>query len=225
MKAQKEQWFDRTSLVVAAAFWLGMGGLGSRIEAAEVNLLEKCPTTLTVGDTGPNRARAWELSRSDIFHLTGFSFQVGSGFRMDVGPADLGLGHCADGAVWAVVMPRSSGTLTNTLTNQPESISHVKLRFHPKIISQLFPAATVMDDENQSLGAQMSVIEGVKFRSSWHAGNNAMIPEPKNLTVTLQPEWEYRIGLNSESVINFQTAAGVPLEPVLYTFKTKTYEP
>ena len=183
MKAQKKPWFERTSWVVALACWLSWGGLGSKAAAAEVNLLEKYPTTLTAGDADPSRARAWEFSTTDIFHLTGFNFQVGSGFRVEVGPADLGIGHGADGAVWAVVIPRTSGTLTSTATNQTEAIAHVWLRFHPKIIGQLFPAATVLDGGNQRLAAQMSVIAGVKFRSSWHAGNNAMIPEPKDLTV------------------------------------------
>ncbi len=40
------------------------------------------------------------------------------------------------------------------------------------------------------------------------------------LPVTLTPGTTYRLGLNSVSHKNFQSAAGVPLKPVLYTFKT-----
>jgi hypothetical protein len=41
------------------------------------------------------------------------------------------------------------------------------------------------------------------------------------LPVELKPGWEYQLGLNSVSHKNFQSAGGVPLEPVSYTFKTK----
>jgi len=40
------------------------------------------------------------------------------------------------------------------------------------------------------------------------------------LPVKLKPNWSYRLGLNSRSHINFQSANGVPLKPVVYTFKT-----
>ena len=41
------------------------------------------------------------------------------------------------------------------------------------------------------------------------------------LPVQLQANWQYRVGLNSSSHNNFKSEAGVPLEPVSYTFKTK----
>lgn len=41
------------------------------------------------------------------------------------------------------------------------------------------------------------------------------------LPVELKPGHKYNLGLNSESAINFQTASGVPLEPVAYSFTTK----
>ena len=40
------------------------------------------------------------------------------------------------------------------------------------------------------------------------------------LPVQLKPNWQYRMGLNSVSFKNFQSQAGVPLEPVVYTFST-----
>ncbi len=41
------------------------------------------------------------------------------------------------------------------------------------------------------------------------------------LPVELKPGWEYRVGLNSASFNNFQSEAGIPLEPVEYTFTTR----
>jgi Bacterial Ig-like domain len=40
------------------------------------------------------------------------------------------------------------------------------------------------------------------------------------LPVELKPNSQYRLGLNSQSFHNFQSADGVPLVPVVYTFKT-----
>jgi hypothetical protein len=40
------------------------------------------------------------------------------------------------------------------------------------------------------------------------------------LPVRLKPNWEYRLGLNSQTFTNFRSESGVPLDPVLYTFKT-----
>lgn len=42
------------------------------------------------------------------------------------------------------------------------------------------------------------------------------------LPVELRAGWEYHLGINSPSHRNFQSAGGVPLEPVSYGFKTKS---
>ncbi len=68
---------------------------------------------------------------------------------------------------------------------------------------------------------------------SWTGGgeNFPTIPDGKKpkwsadrktctLPVTLKPNWEYRLGLNSVSYKNFAGADGVPLEPVVYEFRT-----
>jgi len=108
--------------------------------------------------------------------------------RIDIGPADLGIGHCADGAVWAVVLPREGGKLTSPAATREETIAHVWLRFHPKEIRRLFPDETVSSNSATNLMAQMEIIASSKFTSSWHAGLNAMIPEPKDLTVDVDNE-------------------------------------
>jgi len=40
------------------------------------------------------------------------------------------------------------------------------------------------------------------------------------LPVELKPASQYRLGLNSQSFRNFKSADGVPLTPIVYTFKT-----
>jgi hypothetical protein len=41
------------------------------------------------------------------------------------------------------------------------------------------------------------------------------------LPVTLKADQTYEIGLNSPPFKNFRSAAGVPLAPVSYTFRTR----
>ncbi len=42
------------------------------------------------------------------------------------------------------------------------------------------------------------------------------------LPVELKPNCEYRLGLNCRSHKNFQSVGGVPLDPILFTFKTRS---
>jgi len=69
---------------------------------------------------------------------------------------------------------------------------------------------------------------------SWTGGGASFPPAPAGkkphwtedhltciLPVELKPAWDYRLGLNSVSYKEFRSAAGVPLDPVLYWFKTK----
>ncbi len=52
-------------------------------------------------------------------------------------------------------------------------------------------------------------------RPQWSAdGKSCRLP------VKLKPNWDYRLGLNSPSHQNFNSAAGLPLEPVVWTFRT-----
>jgi beta-lactamase regulating signal transducer with metallopeptidase domain len=151
--------------------------------AKGVDLLQKYPTTLTVGDGVPGKARPWQFTQEDIFQVSRFALEAGKDLRIEVGASDLGVGHCADGAVWAVLLPREEGTLTSSAATNQEKIAHVWLRFHPAQINRLFPPETVSATGQRKLQAQMSAIAGAKFTSSWHAGQKAMIPEPKDLTV------------------------------------------
>jgi RNA polymerase sigma-70 factor (ECF subfamily) len=150
---------------------------------ADVNLLEKYPTQLTAGDAAPENARAWDIADGDVYRLSQFVFEIPEMLRVETGAADVGIGHSKDGAVWAVVIPRETGTLTSPVEKSPEAISHIWLRFHPKEISRVLTPETVFGDGNAKLVGQMRAIAKVKMISSWQCNGNAMIPEPKDMTV------------------------------------------
>lgn len=153
------------------------------IPASAVDLLARYPTQLTKGDAEPDHARPWDFTQDDIFRVSTFELQVADKLKVKVDSADLGIGHCSDGAVWAVLLPRGEGTLTSSAADRSESIANVWLRFHPSQINQLFPPETVSTDGDTSRISQIRSVADAKFHSSWHAGNNAMIPEPKDVTV------------------------------------------
>jgi hypothetical protein len=103
----------------------------------------------------------------------------------------------------------------------------------PKIVS-MSPAngAKNVDPAIRSLKITFNVPMGGGF--SWTGGgpNFPTIPPGKKpswspdrrtciLPVELKPDWDYRLGLNSRSHKNFQSAGGIPLDPVEYTFSTK----
>lgn len=163
--------------------WLSLC-LALPLQGAGLDLLARYPTALVQGDASPDRARPWEFEAADIFHLAGFKLEEAE-LRIELGPSDLGIGHCTDGAVWAIVLPREKGSLVSPAADHEEPVAHLWLRFHPKELARLFPAETVAQEGATNLFAQMRIIANAKFSSSWHAGWNAMIPEPKDLTVDL----------------------------------------
>ena len=102
----------------------------------------------------------------------------------------------------------------------------------PKIVLMSPPNGAQDVDPNVSeLRVTFSVPMGGGF--SWTGGGPRFprIPAGKRpywtedrktcvLPVELNPDSDYRLGFNSPSHKNFQNAAGVPLDPVVYTFKT-----
>jgi len=101
------------------------------------------------------------------------------------------------------------------------------------VIVNMRPAdgATGVDPNTAELRVTFSVPMAGGF--SW-TGGGAAFPPPREggrphwtedrrtcvLPVILAPDHQYRLGLNSPSHKNFQSAAGVPLDPVVYTFQT-----
>lgn len=151
--------------------------------AAAIDLQERYPTQLTTGDDRPDRARPWEFSEKDIFHVSKFEFKIGDKLKVETGSADLGVGHCIDGAVWAVLIPRGQGTLISPAVGAEENVANVWLRFHPLEINRIFSPDTVFTDGNSNLVTQTRDIARTKIGSSWQAGGKAMISDPKDMTV------------------------------------------
>ena len=110
----------------------------------------------------------------------------------------------------------------------------LKARTQKPVVLEISPAngATDVDPTTAELRVTFSMPMGGGF--SW-TGGGPEYPEGIEgqgpywtedqrtcvLPVSLKPGQEYRLGLNSFSHKNFQSAAGVPLEPVDYRFQTR----
>ncbi len=102
----------------------------------------------------------------------------------------------------------------------------------PKIVSMKPPTGSQdVSPDIKELRVTFSVPMGGGF--SWTGGGPLFPTSPEGkkpfwtedhktcvLPVELKPNSQYRLGLNSPSYKGFQSAAGVPLAPVVYTFKT-----
>jgi hypothetical protein len=111
----------------------------------------------------------------------------------------------------------------------------LKLKTQKPQIIAMTPAngATDVDPATKELRVTFNV--PMKSGFSWTGGPPQFpaAPEGKKpywsedhktcfLPAELKPSTEYRLGLNSPSHKNFQSTAGVPLDPLTYTFKTKS---
>lgn len=163
---------------------------GSAAGAAAFDWFDRYPTTLTAGDT--TRGRPWTFSEDDIFALSSFQLKQGDQLDIAAGAADVGIGHCPDGAVWAVVVPRTASKIVSSAASQAEPVAHIWLRFHPQDLPVWFPPGTVTGAGGPDKARLMRRVAGAKFSNSWHMGPDAMIPPPGWLTVDLDTQTGYR---------------------------------
>ncbi len=150
-----------------------------------IDLLQRYPTSLTVGDSDPDRARAVEFAQADLFSVSRFQFPVGDQLRLELGPADLGVGHCPDGALWALLIARKGGTLVSPASTGKEPVARVWLRFHPKEINRLFPPETVSVGGSTNLVYEMRIVAKLKTSASYHSFGYCLIPDRKSATVDI----------------------------------------
>jgi C-terminal processing protease CtpA/Prc/outer membrane lipoprotein-sorting protein len=185
------KWRYSFVLVILLLSWSGLSAGQKRTvvraelytNSEQVDLLQRYPTTLTEKSVDPKKAREWEFSKKDIFYLSEFSLEIGDALEVTIGAADVGVGNCVDGAVWAVVIPRKQGSIKSSVISEIETIDHLWLRFHPAEVVTLFPPKTVVDTGDKKLWSRIQKIANSKIRSSWQAGGRAMIPGRSDLTV------------------------------------------
>ncbi len=169
-----------------------------------IDLLQRYPTTLTEVTT---QDFAWNFSKNDIFELSEFNLTVKDSLEIKLDAADVGIGVSENGAVWAAVIPRATGTILSEAAPMSEIVAHVWLRFNPSEIVKLFPPDTVKASGDAKTYNRMRQICDLRFRSSYHRGNNALIPAVGvygvDVDVTEGQRRFFSIDLNKKEVKHF----------------------
>lgn len=148
----------------------------------ETGLLKEYPATLSGGIEKPENALEWNFSEDDVYRVSKFEFNIAD-LKIEMGAADVGIGHATGGALWAVVMPREEGKLSSSRAKEEETVDHIWLRFHPAKLNQLFPPSTLVEDEKVEdiQFPLMRRIAHTKLRNSYHAGWNLLVPPPPQM--------------------------------------------
>ncbi|UCF33657.1 MAG: hypothetical protein JSV78_15130 [Phycisphaerales bacterium] len=153
--------------------------------AVALDLVEKYPCAAPAGEGTKADAKPATFTEADIYEITKFTLDKCEPMSLRVGRSDLAIGHNADGAVWAVVIPREGGWLTSPRNLQPEVIDHIWLRFHPSLLGTLFPPGTVVGVGRKNVADRVRDVAKVKLFNSWHVGERALVPPPHEMIVDI----------------------------------------
>ena len=168
-----------------------------------------------------NQRPYWRDVRTAVLPV---SLAAGRYYRVGINSKSYRNFHSAAG-----VPARPAAVYFTTRGASPE----LEAQVYKPVVTDMRPAngATAVDPRTTELRVTFSVPMGGGF--SWTGGGEEYPPIPEGqgpawmadghtciLPVRLEPNRQYRLGLNSPSHRNFQSAAGVPLDPILYTFRT-----
>lgn len=172
----------------------------------------------------PEGARAaWIDKRTCLLPVT---LERGKYYRVGINSTSFQNFRSADG-----VPARPSAIYFTTEGASPEVTARVRV---PKIVSmEPMNGSTDVDPQLKELRVTFDLPMGQGF--SW-TGGGSDFPKGREgsrptwsedrktctLPVELEPDREYRLGLNSPSHKNFQSESGIPLQPVLYSFRTRS---
>ncbi|MBN1880493.1 hypothetical protein JW823_10315 [bacterium] len=143
-------------------------------------------------DSNVKQAYAWEFTENDIYRLKNFHFKVADKLDVSTEDAFVGVGHCEQGAVWAVVIPDSPGMIGGSAIDKSMNVAHIWLRFNPGEINRLFLPKTVAKARKTGLQSEMDRIAKFKITSSWHSGGRAFLPPPGNITLDIRNDEDGR---------------------------------
>lgn len=97
----------------------------------------------TVDFKEPVRPVEWTCSAKDVWTLTKFQVERDEKLRITAGAATVTFGVKDSNAIWAVIVPKEPATISGELVGSGERATSILLRFNPRIVGDLFPAATV----------------------------------------------------------------------------------
>lgn len=158
-------------------------------------------TGSSAGAASPHITGHWELMLNDLFLVSHFQFGVGRDLQLELGESHLGIGHDANGALFAVIVPRENGKLIRRATNEVHPVAHVFLRFHPQTIRNLFPPETVSADAT-NMRAEMCAIANLKLVSTWPPDTNTALSDSTQYIIDVDTQQGLRRYFRLETIAN-----------------------
>jgi RNA polymerase sigma-70 factor (ECF subfamily) len=168
-----------------------------------------------------SRQARWTDARTCVLPV---KLEKGSYYRVGINSTSHGNFRSRDGAA---VPPTSLQFTTAGATKELEQ------RLQAPTIVELQPANGARDVDPNLKALRVTFNMKMGEGMSWTGGGASFpkIPEGQKaqwsadgrtctLPVSLEPNHDYQLGLNSPRHINFQSEWGVPLEPVVYRFRT-----
>ena len=168
-----------------------------------VDLGQRYPATLEFSEQPVGYQ--WTSTPQDIWRLKEFTYDLRDKFSIKLGLSQVVFGCHGTNVLWAVVIPDRPGEIAAPNECKGEYITSIFMRFHPARVSELFPAATVLQQGNPEVRSKALQIEALKARHDHSIGDLLVIGEKKYIVFDMEtqehPEWFYYLDTDT-GVVN-----------------------
>jgi lysophospholipase L1-like esterase len=158
-----------------------------------VDLGQRYPATLEFSEQSVGYQ--WTSTPQDIWRLKEFTYNLVDKFSINLGPSQVVFGCQGTNVLWAVVIPDRPGEIAAPESCKGEHITGIFMRFHPARVSELFPAATFLQQGDPEVLSEALRIVALKARQSYSIGDLLVIPPKKYIFFDMEtqecPQWFY----------------------------------
>jgi carboxyl-terminal processing protease len=145
------------------------------------DLTKVYPATLDYFEGQPTRE--WTCTKQDVWQLDSFHFEYQGKLEITLGKAVVVFGVAERNVVWAAVFPDKPGKIASRVGGDKEQATSIWMRFHPRHLGELFPAATVGKHGPEDQIAWGKRLCTWKISSGWQANNLPVIPKPGSIVL------------------------------------------
>ena len=131
-----------------------------------VDLGQRYPATLEFSEQPVGYQ--WTSTPQDIWRLKEFTYNLRDKFSIKLGPSQVVFGCHGSNVLWAVVIPDRPGEIAAPEQCKGEHITSIFMRFHPARVSELFPAATVLQQGDAKVRSEALRIEAHKAQYGYY---------------------------------------------------------
>ncbi len=145
------------------------------------DLTKVYPATLDYFEGQPTRE--WSCTKDDVWELSAFHFEYQHKLELTLGKSVVVFGTAEKNVVWAAVFPDKPGKIKSEVGGEGEQVTSIWMRFNPKSLGELFPAATVGKNGPEDQIAWAKRVCTWKISSGWQANNLPVIPKSGSIVL------------------------------------------